>query len=187
MLTYGPREVSWNEMEKLVLRLGELRTILNGSKACYIYGAGGLSRNDYISLQGQQGISVKFYHSALPKLVAALTPFIPSYAGLVEILDPSQLMPVFEILAQSTMAGIYIIDRGLAEGFLGLIRVRAPIAKIDTWVAKDERAIVYRLDSSNPSSRTDMYDWLFVGENLPHEVFLKLEFRGGKERPGMSP
>jgi hypothetical protein len=170
MLTYGPREVSWTEMERSVNHLGEVFQRLDGAKACFIHGMGGLPKRDYISLEGRKGTLVKCYHSVLPKLIAPLIGFIPSYAGLVEILDPRQLMPVFEVLAQNTMVAVYIIGRSFAEGLVEVIREKASSHKINDYLRSDDHVIAYRLDTSNPSSKTDMYAWLLVGEALREEI-----------------
>lgn len=129
---------------------------------CLVYGTGGQPRKLYKQLETWDGVCVKYTGSVLPLPLAWLG-FIPSRAGVVEVLDAQQLKPLFEAVSASSMAGVFWVTENVAERLIALVSARAGIEKLFAAAADDPESVAYLLDANNPSSKTGLFDWFYFG------------------------
>jgi hypothetical protein len=135
---------------------------------------GGQTKETYLKLAQLDGASVRIRFNCLPFWLAFLR-FIPAYGGIVEIADPMRVAQVIDELSVSGMVGLYVFDAQRDQEFIQLIGQKPHPKLVDDWQTTVHEGLFYEFDSGNPSSRTDMYDWLKFGEALPFSVRSDLE------------
>ena len=143
---------------------------------CYVFGMGGQSRSTYLAAGKISGAIVRLSHTSVPvwwlRWVGRL---IPSFAGIVEIVEPDRLAEVFGLLEDSTLVAIYIVDARRADEFMQLAEKRTHPEILNDWIRSIGMGVFYKLNSDNPSSTTDMYDWLILGDGLETSDRIRLE------------
>jgi hypothetical protein len=79
-----------------------------------IYGGGGQSRSYYNRLRSDPEVEILWTGWCGPKWTSFLS-FIPGQAGLVKVLKPDRIKPLFEDLASHSVSGLYYIPKQLTE------------------------------------------------------------------------
>lgn len=107
-------EVELARFNRILERLSDSSMIDLSSFDLIIHGRGGKDEEFYSRLREDDGVEILRSGSVLGKW-AKLLFFIPSQAGVIRILDPSRLKPLFEELGSFNISEIFYIPRELTE------------------------------------------------------------------------
>ena len=105
-------EVELTRFNKILERLSDSSMIDLSSFDLIVHGRGGKDEDFYSKLSEDNSVEILKSGSAFGKW-AGLLFFIPSHAGVIKILDPSRLKPLFEDLGSLTISEIFYIPREL--------------------------------------------------------------------------
>ncbi|MEJ0032559.1 MAG: hypothetical protein WDO15_20365 [Bacteroidota bacterium] len=168
------KQVDVSRYKYVVERISELSPINN--KVIYIFGAGKHSKITYKSLEGIKGIEVAYYYSVLPTILKPLSIVVASYAGIVKILDNSELSHVFKTLVYRSMAGLYIFDKGIEAGVIDVVKREKDIGQLDSFIKENDRGyFIYQVDADNKESSTGIYEIVSYGVECPEGLTTVLQ------------
>jgi hypothetical protein len=105
-------EVDLTRFNKILERLSDSSMIDLSSFDLIVHGRGGKDKEFYSRLSEDDGVEILRSGSSFGKW-AQLLFFIPSQAGVIRVLDPSRLKPLFEDLGSLTISEIFYIPREL--------------------------------------------------------------------------
>lgn len=108
----GYRKISVVKLESILKALSIPGTLDLTRYDLLIYGGGGQSRSYYNNLRGDPEVEILWTSWCGPKWTSFLS-FIPGQAGLVKVLKPSRLKPLFEDLASHSVSDLYYIPKPL--------------------------------------------------------------------------
>lgn len=174
MKTLGPREATSDQVDATIKYLVGYFKENHPAKACYVYGMGGQRKNTYTNLALADAVSVRLTYNCLNNHLALLS-FIPSFAGVVQVLDPSRLLFVMEKIGDSSLTGIYFFNPERDEEFIKLVMTQPHPKTVDDWFNNVCEGIYYQFDPSNGGSKTGMYDWIKIGSAVPASVYSDIE------------
>jgi hypothetical protein len=107
-------EVDLTRFNRILDRLSDASMIDLSRFDLIVHGRGGQEKEFYAKLKQEEGLEILMSGSVLGKWSRLLS-FIPSEAGLVRVLDPSRLKPLFEQLGGLSISEIFYIPRELTN------------------------------------------------------------------------
>lgn len=137
----------------------------------YIHGTGKQSKKTYEELKERKDIEVIWYDFFLKGILTFLQFVVAGYAGLVKINDNKGIKEVFEKISESSMAGIYIIDRNIENIFISEIKKRnEDVFVVNDYIIKNtNNYFIYLIDNDSVESETGVYEIKAIGK----ECFLQ--------------
>jgi hypothetical protein len=160
MKTLERRKINEEQFQKIVSKLADYCKEQFPKQSCFIHGMGGQTKSTYLELSKVAGVSVRLIYSCLPPSLFFLR-FIPSYAGLVQILDASRLYEMFDKIGESGFVCVYIFNSDRNKDFIEFINKKPHTNEIEKWFENVNEGLLYRLATS------DYLDWLMIGDAVP--------------------
>jgi len=106
-----------------------------------IFGGGGQSRSYYNNLRSDPDVEILWTGWCGPTWTSFLS-FIPGQAGLVKILKPSRLKPLFEDLASHSVSDLYYIPKQLTGKIQNAVSKR-PTSNDPKKILENEVSFLY--------------------------------------------
>jgi hypothetical protein len=164
-------EVTFDRVDYVIEKIMSADQIWE-NKVCFVFGMGAHTLSTYFKLHKIPGVEVIWYHSLFPFYFAFLRPIIASYAGLVCIKNKNNLSHVFKTLIDSSMAGIYIVDKSYKKDFIFSV-TNEPLPKnYEYGIKKDKQYFLYIVDADNYESKTGIYEFVSYGIEVPKELII---------------
>ena len=173
MTSMGPREAASHQVQAMLSKLTAYFGVNSASKQLYLFGMGGQPRSVYRELAKLDGISVRLTYHCSPLALKLLLPIAPAFAGVVQVIDPIRARHVFDAIGDSTLFAACVLNSLRGEPFIELVKTKTHPDIIDQWLSSAPEMICYKLDPSNPSSATGMFDWLRLGTSVPNATALE--------------
>jgi hypothetical protein len=132
-------------------------------QVCYVWGGGSHPKSSYTDMDRQAEIRLVFVESPLPRGLR----FIPSYRGLVKIIQPRALGAVFRKLSEQSTVVALIFDAGLEEAFVASARNIDKHGDHSFGIKADPGHMIYLVDEDREDSPTGMVHFLSHGGRGP--------------------
>jgi hypothetical protein len=104
------KEISVAKLESILTTLSTPGILDLTRHDLLIFGGGGQSRSYYNNLRSDHEVEILWTGWCGPKWTSFLS-FIPGQAGLVKVLKPSRLKPLFEDLASHSVSDLYYVPK----------------------------------------------------------------------------
>lgn len=139
----------------------------------YIYGTGKQSKSFYEELKRSKEVEVIWFDYILTGFLKLFSSFIAAYAGLVKIKNMKTIQKNFNLISESSMAGIYIIDKLIESPFINEVKNKNSNVFIvnDLVINNSNNYFIYLIDNDALDSETGIYEIKSIGENSPIKGF----------------
>lgn len=113
------KDIEWIEVER---KLNIFSQLINKNYIFFVAGMGGVAKEVYLELEekGTELMRLERYvpNSLIQKVVAS---FLPSYWGVIKVLDISHIVDIFDKLTDQAMGELYIINHSDELNFVSKI------------------------------------------------------------------
>jgi hypothetical protein len=132
-------------------------------QVCYLFGAGSHPKSSYTDMDSQIGIRVVVVESVLPRGLR----FIPSYRGLVKIIQPRAMGDVFRKLAEQATVTALIFDARLKKAVVESVRNIDKHGDHSFGTKADPGYMIYLVDGDRYDSPMGFVHFLSYGARGP--------------------
>jgi hypothetical protein len=135
------KEIPVTKLESILEALSAPGTLNLYDYDLLVYGGGGQSRSYYNNLRNDTEVEILWTGWCGPKWTSFLS-FIPGQAGLVKVLKPTRLKPLFEDLASHSVSDLYYVPKQLTAKILNAVR-EYPTSHDPKKVLKNEISFLF--------------------------------------------
>ncbi len=140
----------------------------------YIYGTGKQTKQMYEGFETYQNVEVVWYDFILGGVLKILRFFVAGYAGLLKINDPKIIPKIFNRVAESSMAGIYLINENIENEFIQAVKdKKGNLFEInEVIVSNTNDYAIYIIDNDSLEFETGICEIVKIGD----ESFFKTAY-----------
>ncbi|MFH2046634.1 MAG: hypothetical protein ABIK92_15980 [Pseudomonadota bacterium] len=166
------RERTEEEINKSVLELAKIYQDNSAIIVCYIHGLGGKPLAFYKSILNEQKVDLLWYGISRPNsflkrmLVMYLLKFLPSYGGIIRVRNGDEIISLFPLIAEQSMAGIYMFDLSREDEILKTINKNPN--ELPDFADVDPTHFIYLVDEDSISVQNEgIIEILKYGNQCP--------------------
>lgn len=142
----------------------------------FVYGTGKQTKTTYQKIKERNDVEVIWSDFILTGILKMLQFLMAGYAGLIRINNYKSIKEIFEIISESSMAGIYIIDKNIENAFISEVKNKNKDVFIvnDVVMKNSNNYFIYLIDNDAAESETGIYEIKSFGnESFLKDVFSK--------------
>ncbi|HYF68773.1 MAG TPA: hypothetical protein VD884_11600 [Ohtaekwangia sp.] len=166
------KEIPVTKLESILEALSAPGTLNLHDYDLLVYGGGGQSRSYFNNLSNDTEVEILWTGWCGPKWTSFLS-FIPGQAGLVKLLKPTRLKPLFEDLASHSVSDLYYVPKALTERIKQAV-ISGPSSHDFKKILESEMSFLYlQCEMDETVMRNDEECYLFdiaIGQKLPDNV-----------------
>ncbi len=165
-------EIEVELMEEIIKTLPKLTAMYSESHSILIHGMGGQTRNFYNDIRQNNNIELLWTGWSSNKWWTYLLNFIHGQAGLVKVLDRSQLDNLYTNIGRLSMCGLYYISKDKVDNILEAVK-KDRGKNIEVILDKVENYFLLTVDFDYNGGDRDgeiLYREFILGANLDTEI-----------------
>jgi hypothetical protein len=170
---YSIEQIQYERSEYVLTTISNMHQF--DKKLVYVFGTGKQSKTLYEDLRNEINIEVIWYDFVLDGFFKWLKLFISGYAGLIKIKKIDCLKDTFNLIGESSLAVLYIIDESLEKKFIEEVkRKHKDVFLVNDYIVNNsDNYFIYMLDTDAVDSTTGIYEIKTVGNQseLKNVVF----------------
>ncbi len=166
------REIEVDLMENIIRTLPKLTAIHSTDHSILIHGMGGQTRSTYNHLKQNRKVELLWTGWCMNVWWTYVFSFIPGQAGLIKVLDRTQLDNLYLDIGRLSMCGLYFIPNNKVDDILQAVK-KDRGKNIESILSNEEDYFLLTVDFDYHGGERDgkiYYRNLIMGDNLNTEI-----------------